>query len=239
MCRHSQRSTLPSSSFVLRVEGLPSRLHPVRSSLVSIEVEGGTSLWRLELVPGSEGLAALLHRRDLLPVELQASLTLVASSPLLLHQTVSSRVVVPRHTASLGTFLSKQELASCPPGLTLRVACTLSVARVHKTGGGPAAGTWALKHRKTSAPEGPQLTRTIENKRSFSDFEELVSLRSRGQEEEQERRLEFGAVEELHYLPRSPRTSLWQRVTRGVTGVLGGVEAGSNTHPYMLLHASI
>jgi len=235
------------TNFVIRMENFPLRDSPVRSSVVTAELGEEASLWVLELVPvfhqapevsGFRWVSASLWRRDHMCCSLEVCLTLTVFCPSLVLQgrTVTTSHIVPKLQDTqqerlgfhLQSFLTEQDLQWGSSSNTLRIECELTVRLP------PGSSLCQFSERKTSLPELSHLTSWFpERQYSLSDLDgEIQHCQIRRLED---KHLVFGPVEEVHYLARRPRLTVWDRISRGWDIILQGIEAGHIKNPYMLL----
>jgi len=229
------RNMRTRTHFVIVMENFPERDTPVRSSVVTAQLGEEDSLWVLELMPRLELVSASLYRRDHLSTPVQVCLTLLIQG----HTVTSSHLVprledtqVERLGVHLHSALTHQDTVS-----TLRVECELIVRLPQDR---LSLSNW---DRKTSLPELTHLTSWFpERQYSLSDLDgEMGHCQIRREmghcqiRRLEEKHLVFGGVEEVHYLTRRPRLTVWDRISRGWDMILEGIEAGDIRNPYMLL----
>merc|ERR1712126_169260 len=229
--------------FVLKIENFPERQKSVKSNVIKVDVgEEEASQWILELVPGTNqdtALSASLWRTDCLSTDLGVTMTLITAYSSLTSQgpAVTASSPVTRLTGSeearLGihvTSILTQAQENVPDTDTLTVECQLSVKNLRQTPNIP---------RQCSIPHlDPVISmESVFTPHSLKDLEDGED--GEAWSRRREKRLEFGSVEELHYLVRKPRKRMCWKVTRSVgrllDGLEAGIEAGDNKDPYMLL----
>jgi len=248
------------TNFVLKVENFPGRVEPVRSSVIRADVgrDEETSLWVLDLTPGDKDitLSASLWRKDHLPDSLDISLTLTIFSPSLIQQgrSVSSISQVnslqdhdeEKEAISLDSFITKDDFQNVHKSHTLKIECQLDIRnlskntqpRLHDRNNNLHSVNIGLRDRNLSVPEFGQYTSKIQaNTHSFNDLSDFLNNNDDIKYMEK-KHIVFGPVEELHYLQRKPKVSLWEKITRNIADLVDGIQAGPNIqHSYLLIQA--